>query len=245
MTARISPALAPSRPISPPVAAAALIKVAATILSGMTEYSQPCSFSTPLIVIVPPPAPLIFAPQQFRNSARSHISGSLAALYITVSPFARTAASMMFSVAPTEGNERSILAPLSPLEQVQLSTPYSSFILTPIFLSAHRCISIGLGPSSHPPGNDSLHSPVLPRTAPRKTIDERISLISSSGTKVFTAPLASTVTQPSSRLHLAPSTDRMRQAANTSESAGQLCSLISPFIRTHPASSGRAAFFAP
>ena len=51
-------------------------------------------------------------------------------------------------------------------------------ITAPILRSADRCRSIGLGPSSHPPGYDILQCPVLPRTEPRKTIEERISLIS-------------------------------------------------------------------
>ena len=44
-----------------------------------------------------------------------------------------------------------------------------------------RCRSIGRSPISHPPGDDSTALPVRPSTEPRKTIDERISLIKASG----------------------------------------------------------------
>ena len=47
------------------------------------------------------PAPLIFAPIEFRKFARSTTCGSRAAFSMTVSPFAFTAARMMFIVAPT------------------------------------------------------------------------------------------------------------------------------------------------
>ena len=49
------------------------------------------------------PAPRTHPPQALRNFARSSISGSRAALWITVSPAAPTAAIITFSVAPTDG----------------------------------------------------------------------------------------------------------------------------------------------
>ena len=49
------------------------------------------------------PAPDTLAPQAFRKFCRSTISGSRAALEITVVPSAPQAASIRFSVAPTEG----------------------------------------------------------------------------------------------------------------------------------------------
>ena len=51
-------------------------------------------------------APDILAPQAFRKPHKSQISGSLAALVITVSPSAVAAASKIFSVAPTLGKVR-------------------------------------------------------------------------------------------------------------------------------------------
>ena len=49
------------------------------------------------------------------------------------------------------------------------------FITVPICLSAEICISIGLAPKSHPPERKDGSVQVLPKIAPRKTIDERIS----------------------------------------------------------------------
>jgi hypothetical protein len=50
------------------------------------------------------PAPVMRAPIELRNAARSAISGSRAALSMTVVPLAITAAMSRFSVAPTLGN---------------------------------------------------------------------------------------------------------------------------------------------
>ena len=58
-------------------------------------------------------APDILAPQAFRKPHKSQISGSLAALLTTVVPSASAAAKMMFSVAPTLGNDRAIDVPFS------------------------------------------------------------------------------------------------------------------------------------
>ena len=96
------------------------------------------------------PAPCIFAPILFRKLARSTISGSIAAFTILVSPSARVASSIIFSVAPTLGKSRWISVPII-LSAVQLIKPASSFISTPSSLNAFRCRSIGLAPISHPP----------------------------------------------------------------------------------------------
>ena len=64
--------------------------------------------------MVPVPAPSICAPIFTRQAARSTISGSRAALPITVVPFASVAAINAFSVAPTETKGKSIRPPFSP-----------------------------------------------------------------------------------------------------------------------------------
>ena len=87
--------------MSPPVAATAAIYVPASIWSGMIEYVTPCKCSTPRILMTSVPAPLMFAPIEFRKFARSTTCGSRAAFSMTVSPFAFTDARMMFIVAPT------------------------------------------------------------------------------------------------------------------------------------------------
>ena len=70
---------------------------------------------TPVISIVCEPSPVILAPIAVKNSPRSTTSGSRAALSIVVTPFAKVAAVIIFSVAPTLGNSRVIFAPLNPL----------------------------------------------------------------------------------------------------------------------------------
>ena len=81
---------------------AANMKVPASIWSGITAYSDPWSFSTPTIRITSVPAPRILAPMLERKFAISTTWGSLAAFSMMVRPEARTAAIMMFIVAPTD-----------------------------------------------------------------------------------------------------------------------------------------------
>ena len=76
-------------------------------------YSVPCSFFTPSTTMVSVPMPRIFAPIWFRHSARSTTSGSRAAFSITVSPSARLAAMIRFSVPVTDTVSMKIRAPLS------------------------------------------------------------------------------------------------------------------------------------
>ena len=71
--------------------------------SGTAVWSVGLSSSTPSISIVLDPAPRICAPMATRQFATSAISGSRAALSITVTPRARTAANNRFSVAVTLG----------------------------------------------------------------------------------------------------------------------------------------------
>ena len=52
---------------------------------------------------------------RFRNAAKSAISGSRAALWMTVRPSAAVAAIMMFSVAPTLGHARLTSSPFRTL----------------------------------------------------------------------------------------------------------------------------------
>ncbi len=61
----------------------------------------------------------------------------------------------MFSVAPTLGKSKSILAPTI-LSHLHVINPESSIIFIPNFLKALKCKSIGLAPMSHPPVCDSL-----------------------------------------------------------------------------------------
>ena len=88
---------------SPFVAIAANIKVPASIWSGTTEYVILFfNFFTPFIFILSVPAPIMLAPAEFKKFATSTICGSLAAFSIIVVPFAKTLASIILIVAPTE-----------------------------------------------------------------------------------------------------------------------------------------------
>ena len=98
--------------MSPPVIAAAAIIDPASIRSGITSCSAPCSRSTPSISITCVPAPLIFAPILTSTRARSCTSGSRAAFSITVRPRAVTAAIKIFSVAPTDGESSQMRPPV-------------------------------------------------------------------------------------------------------------------------------------
>ena len=85
----------------PPVMATAQRKVPASMRSGTTLCSQPCSSFTPSTVMVDVPMPLIFAPILTRHSAKSTTSGSMAQFSRMVVPSARVAAISRFSVPPT------------------------------------------------------------------------------------------------------------------------------------------------
>ena len=64
------------------------------------------SSDTPSMVMMEPPAPSMWAPMSQSMFAKSTISGSRAALAMTVWPFATTAAMSVFSVAPTLGKSK-------------------------------------------------------------------------------------------------------------------------------------------
>lgn len=75
---------------------------------------------TPVMCRSPSGVVRTLAPQALRKAARSEISGSRAAFLMTVSPSAREAAIMMFSVAPTLGKGSGMLAPRRRSFTVQL-----------------------------------------------------------------------------------------------------------------------------
>lgn len=81
-----------STPRSSAMRAPATIKVPASMRSPTTQWVTGCSSSTPSMVTTGVPAPTILAPISLSMLARSTISGSRAALSITVVPCARTAA---------------------------------------------------------------------------------------------------------------------------------------------------------
>ena len=96
----------------PFVSVAAARYVPASILSEGMKQSPPFNSETPVICISSVPAPSIFAPIELRKFAKSTTSGSLAAFLKIVSPSAKTAAMIKFSVPVTVTPPKVISAPL-------------------------------------------------------------------------------------------------------------------------------------
>ena len=100
--------------MSPPVITAATAQVPATIRSATVVCSTAFKLETPVIVSSEVPTPSICAPMANNMLQMSTISGSRAALSITVTPFAVTAAINKVSVAPTLGKSRYTWVPTRP-----------------------------------------------------------------------------------------------------------------------------------
>ena len=151
---------------------------------------------------------------------------------------------MAFSVAPTLGIVRAISPPWSPLPRHRRLPPISR-ISAPRRRRAERCRSMGLGPSSQPPGIHTLASPVRASRAPIKMTDERISRIRPSGMSQRSSVLESTITVCPSRCTLQPKCRRISSVASTSVSRGQLCIMLTLPDKTAAARMGSTLFFAP
>ena len=78
------------------------------------------------------PSPDIFAPIEIKNSPKSTTSGSRAAFSIVVVPFASVAAVIIFSVAPTLGNSKTMFAPFKPFGAFAITNPCSELTSAPI-----------------------------------------------------------------------------------------------------------------
>ena len=104
----------PSIVTSPPVTAARPMKHATSMWSGRSRHSPPRSDSTPSMRRTFDSIPSMCAPSETRKRQRSWTCGSHAALPITVSPGASTAAMIVFSVAMTLASSRKTLVPRRP-----------------------------------------------------------------------------------------------------------------------------------
>ena len=91
---------------------AAIQKVPASILSAITVYSVLFKEVTP-ITLHTLPFHEIFAPAEFKKFVRSLISGSIAQFFNMVTPSAKHAAIIEFSVAPTLIFGNFIIVPFS------------------------------------------------------------------------------------------------------------------------------------
>ena len=77
------------------------------------------------------PFPSILAPIRSKQSIKSPISGSQAALLIIVVPLASEAAIIKFSVAPTDANRNFIGHPFNPFGAVAYKYPSFKSIFAP------------------------------------------------------------------------------------------------------------------
>ena len=98
------------------------------------------------------PAPFTDAPMLLKKLARSTMWGSLAALWMQVMPGAETAASMEFTVAPTEGISKKMSAPISSSAFAE-SVPPRMSTSTPRARMPLSVWSMGRSPRSQPPGS--------------------------------------------------------------------------------------------
>ena len=151
----------------------------------------------------------------------------------------------MFSVAPTLGKDRGILQPFSRPRTRQRNWPRSSSMAMPSWRRAARWRSMGRGPSSHPPGKESTAAPVLAAMAPKKTMEDRISRIRSSGISLPDSPVLSTRIRCPSRSTRHPKWRRIATEASTSDKPGQFWSSETPSAIKAAARIGSALFFAP
>ena len=161
---------------SPAIAAAAM-KVPASMRSGITVCSTPCSSLTPSITMRRVPAPEIFAPIELRKFARSSTSGSAAADSMMVMPSASVAAIMTLSVPSTVGPcvpRKSISAPRKPFFAVSKMLPPSTSTLAPRASSPRKWRSTGRSPITQPPGSETTARPLRASSGPITQIDARM-----------------------------------------------------------------------
>ena len=176
---------------------------------------------------------------------RSPISGSRAALSITVTPSASTAAIKMFSVAPTLGNFKVICAPWRCVAVAFTPSRVKSKI-APIASSPATCKSIGREPKSSPPGIAMSTWPYLPSNGPRRLIDARIRSTNSNGAIGVILPvLVSNNSCASRRCVDMPSVSSNSHIVLTSAMSGTLVRRNSPSASNVAAISLSTEFFAP
>ena len=119
------------------------------------------------------PAPSMRAPIAPSIAQRSTISGSRAALSITVVPLASTAAMTRFSVAPTDGKSSQIEVPVS-RGAVATRKPCSLTIVAPSRSRPEMCMSSPREPIASPPGSATRAEPQRATSGPSTLIEARI-----------------------------------------------------------------------
>ncbi len=240
-TPRCSTAM-PSTVTSPPAMTVAKRYVPPSMRSPMTAWSAGTSSSTPSMVIVCVPAPSMRAPIFVRNAARSEISGSRAALSITVSPFASTAAVMSVSVAPTLGKSSTTRAPHSALTCASMN-PCTTSSSTPIAWRPRVWRSSLRLPMLSPPGIATRARPWRASSGPSTLIDARMRLTSSYGASGTSGPVASTRSASSpSQVTGAPIARRSSHMTSRSATGWRLRTVETPGHSSAAASCLQPAF---
>ena len=150
----------------------------------------------------------------------------------------------MFSVAPTLGKSKSILAPII-LSHLHTINPAFSVIFTPNFSKLFKWRSIGLAPMSHPPGYENLTSLNLPKIAPAKITVERIWCIKCSGISFLVIFFELTSTFPLFFFTLHPKNFKISCVILVSLISGTLYNFVVPEFSMLDANIGSDAFFEP
>ena len=173
--------------MSPPVAAARPMKLPTSMCSGATRQSPPCSSVTPWTRRTFDSMPSIWAPSETRKRQRSWTCGSQAALPITVSPSASTAAMRTFSVAITLASSRKIDFPRS--RGARISKRPLISISTPSSARPWMCGSSRRRPITSPPGGGTVAAPRRASSGPASRKDARMRRHSSSSSSDLCTPV--------------------------------------------------------
>ncbi len=177
---------------------------------------------------------------------RSCTCGSHAALLMTVSPFAHTAAITAFSVPVTLASSSMMSAPCSPpLLHVIVKSLLLNSHFAPSASSAMMCVSTRRRPIRSPPGSGRIAFPNRPSSGPASSIDPRICWNSSGCIRPIDASFAHRRSVASSCSTVTPMSLSKRSIVPTSPMRGTFRSTTSPSVSSTAASSGSAAFLLP
>ena len=150
---------------SPPVTAARPMKLPTSMWSGAIRHSPPPRPRRPRCAARSSRCPRSRAPSSTRKRQRSWTCGSQAALPITVSPSARTAAMIVFSVAITLASSRKTCAPRS--ASARMSYGRRSSTSAPSSSKAWMCGSSRRRPITSPPGGGTSRGRSARAAGPR------------------------------------------------------------------------------
>ena len=207
-------------------------------------HSLPPSFGCPSILSTFEPMPSMCAPIWLSKWHSSCTWGSEAAWRMIVSPWARLAAMMAFSVPVTLASSSQMLAPRSPLVCILNRSLNST--LAPNASRARRCVSTRRRPMRSPPGSVSSISPARASIGPNKVSEPRISLKRSGSGQVERISPARIVTEWVSCLSIVtPRSSNRVIMVRTSPMLGRLCSVTGSSVSSVAARIGKAAFLLP